>query len=66
MNKDLLKKIGIYAGVLLLFIGLAYGFTPEVLDGKIVNQGDISQWKGMANEAMVYNEANPEDRKSVV
>ena len=61
MNKDLLKKIGIYAGVLLLFIGLAYGFTPEVLDGKIVNQGDISQWKGMANEAMVYNEANPED-----
>ena len=61
MNKDLLKKIGIYAGVLLLFIGLAYGFTPEVLDGKIVNQGDISQWKGMANEAMTYNEAHPED-----
>ena len=61
MNKDLLKKIGIYAGVLLLFIGLAYGFTPEVLDGKIVNQGDISQWKGMANEAMTHNEANPED-----
>ena len=61
MNKDLLKKIGLYAGILLLFIGLAYGFTPEVLDGKIVNQGDISQWKGMANEAMVYNEAHPED-----
>ena len=61
MNKDLLKKIGLYAGVLLLFIGLAYGFTPEVLDGKIVEQGDISQWKGMANEAMTYNEANPED-----
>ena len=61
MNKDLLKKVGIYAGILLLFIGLAYGFTPEVLDGKIVNQGDISQWKGMANEAMTYNEAHPED-----
>ena len=61
MSKDLLKKIGLYAGVLLLFIGLAYGFTPEVLDGKIVNQGDISQWKGMANEAMVHNEAHPED-----
>ena len=61
MNKDLLKKIGIYAGVLLLFIGLAYGFTPEVFEGKIVNQGDISQWKGMANEAMTYNEAHPED-----
>ena len=61
MKKTVLKKIGIYAGVLLLFIGLAYGFTPEVLDGKIVNQGDISQWKGMANEAMTHNEAHPED-----
>ena len=61
MNKKLLKKIGIYAGVLLLFIGLAYGFTPEVFEGKIVNQGDISQWKGMANEAMTHNEAHPDD-----
>jgi hypothetical protein len=61
MNNTVLKKIGIYAGVLLLFIGLAYGFTPEVLDGKIVNQSDISQWKGMANEAMTYNEAHPDD-----
>lgn len=61
MNNTVLKKIGIYAGVLLLFIGLAYGFTPEVFEGKIVNQGDISQWKGMANEAMTHNEAHPED-----
>ena len=61
MNNTVLKKIGIYAGILLLFIGLAYGFTPEVFEGKIVNQGDISQWKGMANEAMTHNEAHPED-----
>ena len=61
MKKTVLKKIGMYAGVLLLFIGLAYGFTPEVFEGKIVNQGDISQWKGMANEAMTHNEAHPED-----
>ena len=61
MNKDLLKKIGTYAGILLLFAVLAYGFTPEVFEGKIVNQGDISQWKGMANEAMTHNEAHPED-----
>ena len=61
MNKDLLKKIGLYAGILLLFIGLAYGYTPEVLDGKIVNQGDISQWKGMANEAMTHNAEHPDD-----
>ena len=61
MKKTLLKNIGIYAGILLLFIGLAYGFTPEVFEGKIVNQSDISQWKGMANEAMTYNEAHPDD-----
>ena len=61
MNNKLLKKIGLYAGILLLFIGLAYGFTPEVLDGKIVEQSDIVAWKGMANEAVTYNEAHPED-----
>ena len=61
MNKGLLKKIGIYAGILLLFIGLAYGYTPQVLEGKIVNQSDIASWKGMANEAMIHNAAHPED-----
>ena len=61
MNRQLLKNIGIYAGILLLFIALAYGFTPQVLDGKIVNQSDIASWKGMANEAMTYNQANPDD-----
>ena len=61
MNRTLLKNIGIYAGILLLFIGLAYGFTPQVLDGKIVNQSDIASWKGMANEAVTHNQAHPED-----
>ena len=61
MNKEVLKKIGIYAGILLLFIGLAYSYTPQVLEGKIVNQSDIASWKGMANEAMTHNEAQPED-----
>ena len=61
MNKTLLKNIGIYAGILLLFIGLAYGYTPQVLDGMIVNQSDIASWKGMANEAVTHNAAHPED-----
>ena len=61
MNRQLLKNIGIYAGIFLLFVVLAYGFTPQVLDGKIVNQSDIASWKGMANEAMTYNKANPDD-----
>ena len=61
MNKKLLKNIGLYAGILLLFIGLAYGYTPQVLDGMIVNQSDIASWKGMANEAVTHNASHPED-----
>ena len=61
MNKETLKKIGIYAGIVLLFLVLAYAFVPQVLDGKIVNQSDIASWKGMANEAMTHNAAHPED-----
>ena len=61
MKKELLRNIGIYAGILLLFVVLAYSFTPQVLDGKIVNQSDIASWKGMANEAVTHNAANPDD-----
>ncbi len=61
MNKEVLKKIGVYAGIFALFVVLAYSFTPQVLDGKIVNQSDIASWKGMANEAMTHNEAHPDD-----
>ena len=61
MTKELLRNIGIYAGILLLFVFLAYSFTPQVLDGKIVNQSDIASWKGMANEAVSHNAANPDD-----
>ena len=61
MNKDIIKKILVYAGIVLLFAGLAYSFVPQVLEGKIVNQSDISAWKGMANEAITHNKANPDD-----
>ena len=61
MNKETIKKILIYAGIVLLFVVLAYAFVPQVLDGKIVNQSDIASWKGMANEAMTHNAAHPED-----
>ena len=61
MNKKLIRNIGIYAGIVLLFAVLAYGFVPQVLEGKIVNQSDISAWKGMANEVISHNKACPED-----
>ena len=61
MNKDLLKKILAYAGIILFFGIVAYGFVPQVLSGKIVNQSDIAGWKGMAQEAVSYNNAHPDD-----
>ena len=61
MNKETLKKILIYTGIVLLFVVLAYAFVPQVLDGKIVNQSDIASWKGMANEAVTHNAAHPDD-----
>ena len=62
MTKELFKKIGIYAGIVLLLAAVAYGFVPEVLQGKIVDQSDIAGWKGMAQEAVSYNKAHPEDQ----
>ena len=56
------KKIATYAGIVLFFIFLAYGFVPQVLTGKIVNQSDISGYVGMANESNTWNDAHPDDR----
>lgn len=49
-----------YAVALISFAALAYLFTPQVFSGKVVNQSDIASWRGMANEIITYNEANPD------
>ncbi len=51
-----------YAGIVIFFLVLAYGFVPQVLGGKIVNQSDISGYVGMAHEANEWNSAHPDDR----
>ena len=56
-----MKKILLYAGIVVFFLGLAYGFVPQVLSGKIVNQSDISGYVGMAHEANRWNAAHPDD-----
>ena len=56
------KKILPYVGIILTFLCISYAFTPQVLKGKVVNQSDISSWKGMAHEIVEYNENNPNDR----
>ena len=61
MNKSLLKKIGLALGVVALFLALSYGFVPQVLDGQIVNQSDISGYVGMSHEMTEWNKAHPDD-----
>lgn len=61
MNKELLKKVGIALGAIVLFLALSYGFVPQVLEGKIVNQSDISGYLGMSHEMSEWNAAHPDN-----
>ena len=59
--KEIWKKIAIGAGVVLVLLGLSYGFVPQVLQGKIVNQSDISGYVGMSHEMSTWNKEHPDD-----
>ena len=61
MNNPIVKKIAAAVGVVVLFLALSYGFVPKVLEGKIVNQSDISGYVGMSHEMTEWNEAHPDD-----
>ena len=60
MNKTI-KNILTYAGIVLLFLVLAYGYVPEVLSGKVVNQSDITGYSSMAKESPDWNRDHPDD-----
>ena len=61
MDKKLLKNIGIALGAVLFFLVLSYAFVPQLLQGKIVNQSDISGYVGMSHEMVEWNTAHPDD-----
>ena len=61
MDKKLLKNLGIALGAVLFFLVLSYAFVPQLLQGKIVNQSDISEYTGMAQEMVEWNKAHPDD-----
>ena len=61
MNKDLIKKVAIALGVVLFFMALSYAFVLPVLDGKVVNQSDISGHIGMSREMVQWNNEHPDD-----
>ena len=56
-----LKKYLPYILIVIGFIVISYAYSPYVLQGKIVNQSDISAWNGMANEILTHNGQHPDD-----
>lgn len=62
MNKKISNHVLKIAIVIIAFICIAYGYSPQVFEGKVVNQSDISSWQGMANEILTYNKENPGEK----
>ena len=48
------KKIAPYVVALVVFIGLAMAYCSPLLDGKVLQAGDVNNWKGAAQEAIEY------------
>jgi len=61
MDKKIVRNIAIALGIVVFFLVLSYGFVPQVLQGKIVNQSDISGFVGMAHEMSEWDAAHPDD-----
>ena len=48
------KILGIALGVVAFFLVLSYGFMPQLLEGKIVNQADISVPSGHRSTLLTF------------
>lgn len=62
MNKKISNNALKIAIAIIAFIFIAYGYSPQVFEGKVVNQSDISSWQGMANEILTYNNEHPGEK----
>ncbi len=56
---DFVKKYLPYILAIAALAVLAYSFSPQVFERKVLNQSDIASWRGMANEIITYNESHP-------
>ena len=54
MNKDLLKKLTPHLVALGVFILIAIIYCSPILEGKILQQPDVLNWKGMRQESIDY------------
>lgn len=61
MKRLALKSYLPHIGALLLFVLLAYGYMPGLLQGKGLNQSDDTSWRATYQEAKEYKESTDED-----
>src|SRR5690606_13891768 len=57
-KKDFLPHI---LGIVSFYLLVLFYFSPIVLDGKMMFQGDILQWEGSAKEILDYRESSGEE-----
>ena len=55
------KKFAPYIVALVVFIGFALAYCSPVLDGKVLQAGDVNTWMGTANEAREFYQQNGQD-----
>ncbi len=61
MKNTVIKKL-LYAVIaIILFLILSYGYVPQVLSGKVVDQGDIRGFRGMSREADLWNATHSDE-----
>ena len=52
------KKILPYAVAIVAFVAIAMIYCAPLLEGKVLVQGDVNNWKGAAQEARTFYDAN--------
>ena len=58
--KPILKKTLIHGGIIFFFFLVAAIYMAPAFDGKVIQQGDIQQWKAMANEQLDFHKKTGE------
>ena len=54
------KKLAPYIVALVVFIGFALVYCSPLLEGKVLQAGDVNSWKGASNEARTFYEQTGE------
>lgn len=58
--KPILKKTLTHCGIILLFFVLAAAYMAPAFDGKVIQQGDVLKWQGMAKEQQDFHDKTGE------